>query len=317
MKNTILFIAGLLFIKVNLIAQISPKGWSKSGTGAGSYIMKIKANEGLNNSNALVLEASKENILGSGAVIQTINASNYTGKRIKLSAFIKTENVKEFACLILCSQNNLADFWENTSVYEDKKTFLKGNHNFKKIECYLNVNYNFGNLVLGAMIKGEGKIWLDNFKIEILENLPDSVQIYSKEPQNTEFEDSLVISADSKIGYLIENEQVIFTFQSTQFSETTDGMSGWRQRLKDHKIKKVYVAGDFNNWEPKNKQFLMVEKGNVYELKLPLNELTNNKMYEFKFVINGNKWVEPNNDMINKTQSGNWVGNNNLVLILP
>lgn len=318
MKNTVLLVACLLFSKLTLKAQMLPNAWTKSGTWASSYSMKIKPNEGLNNSNALLLESIGKNIMGSGAIIQTISSSNYVGKRIKLSAYIKTENVNNFACLVLCSQQNVANFWNNdASVSDDKKTFLKGNHTYKKIDCYLNVTDNFGNIVLGAMIKGEGKIWLDRFNLEIIENIKETGNELSKAPQNMEFEDSLSISPINRIGYRIENDYVVFSFNPTQFKETTDGMTGWRKSLSEEKIKKVYVAGNFNNWEPKNKSYLMEEKGNSFELKIPINTLSKNSMYEFKFVINGEKWVEPKPEMVNKTQSGNWVGNNNLILILP
>ena len=317
MKNLFFLGMGMLLLKANASAQILPKAWTKSGTWAGSYTMEIKANEGINESKAIVLESVGKDIYGSGAVIQTINARNYLGKRVKLSAFIRTENVKDFACLILSPQNKIDDFWNNSfNNSEDKKTFLQGSHAFKKIESYLNVSDNAGNLVIGAMIKGEGKIWIDNINLEIIENLPENPQALAKELQNIEFEDSLIIAPNNKIGYRVENDFVIFSFNPTQFEETTDGMTGWRKNMAEENIKQVYLAGDFNNWEPKNKNYLMEKNGDVYELKMPITKFTDKKIHEFKFVINGRKWVEPKPDMINKTQSGSWMGNNNLMIIL-
>jgi hypothetical protein len=317
MKNLFFLSMGMLLLKANVSAQILPKAWTKSGTWAGSYTMEIKANEGLNESKAIVLESVGKDIYGSGAVIQTINARNYLGKRVKLSAFIRTENVKDFACLILSPQNKMDDFWNNSfNNSEDKKTFLQGNHAFKKIESYLNVSDNAGNLVIGAMIKGEGKIWIDNINLEIIENLPENPQALAKELQNIEFEDSLIIASNNKIGYRVENDFLIFSFNPTQFEETTDGMTGWRKNMTEENIKQVYLAGDFNNWSPKNKNYLMEKKGDVYEFKMPITKFTDKKIHEFKFVINGRKWVEPKPDMINKTQSGSWMGNNNLMIIL-
>jgi hypothetical protein len=317
MKNTAILITCLLFSKLNLHAQILPKAWTKSGTWAGSYNIEIKANEGINESKAIILESVGKDIYGSGAVIQTINARNYLGKRVKLSAFIRTENVKDFACLILSPQNKMDDFWNNSfNNSEDKKTYLQGNHDYKKIDSYLNISDNAGNLVIGAMIKGEGKIWIDNISLEIIENLPENPQALSKEPQNIDFEDSLSIAPNSKIGYRVENNFIVFSFNPTQFEETTDGMTGWRKNLTDENINQVYLAGDFNKWAPKNKDYLMEKKGDVYEFKIPITKFTDKKIHEFKFVINGRKWVEPKPDMINKTQSGSWMGNNNLMIIL-
>ncbi len=317
MKNLFFLSMGMLLLKANVSSQILPKAWTKSGTWAGSYNMEVKANEGINNSKALVLESVGKDIYGAGAAIQTINACNYLGKRVKLSAYIKTENVKDFACLVFCPQNKLEDFWNNSfNNNEDKKTYLQGNHGFKKIESYLNVDDYAGNLVIGAMIKGEGKIWIDHIYLEIIENLPEPPQPLFKELQNIDFEDSLNIAPKDKIGYRVENDFVIFSFNPTQFEETTDGMTGWRKNMTEENIKQVYLAGDFNNWEPKNKNYLMEKKGDVYEFKMPITKFTDKKIHEFKFVINGRKWVEPKPNMINKTQSGSWMGNNNLMIIL-
>jgi len=59
----------------------------------------------------------------------------------------------------------------------------------------------------------------------------------------------------------------------------------------------------------------MKEIDKTYELKMPLSAFGNKKISEFKFVINGKKWVEPKPEMMNKTQSGHWIGNYNLMIL--
>ena len=55
---------------------------------------------------------------------------------------------------------------------------------------------------------------------------------------------------------------------------------------------KVYVAGDFNKWEPKKK---LTSKNNngVFRGTMLLDR---QKQYEYKFVINGKWSVDPNCD---------------------
>jgi len=52
----------------------------------------------------------------------------------------------------------------------------------------------------------------------------------------------------------------------------------------------VYVAGDFNNWQPKKK---LINKNNddIYTGTILLDR---QKQYEYKFVINGKWSVDPN-----------------------
>ena len=317
MKKLLLLSLIILLSKLNGISQTLPAAWKKGGNMAGSYSMELKPNEGMNKSNAIVLQSIGKDVWGSGAILQIISTNNYVGKRIKLSAFIKTENVKNYTNLILKLENDRNESWNNTEkLNQEILTQLKGTFEYKKIEAYLNIYNQYENLIIGAELNGDGKIWLDEFNLEIVGNAPEVTSEISKVPLNLEFEDSLIIPTENKIGYKIEGDLLIFQYIPSQFETTTDGMNGWRQQATDIKIKEVHVAGDFNNWEPKNKKYLMKLKDNKYELALPLEMFKDKKIHEFKFVINGKKWVEPKPEMQNKTQSGNWEGNFNLMILL-
>lgn len=283
---------------------------------AGSYLMELKPLEGINNTNAIILQSIEKNIWGSGTITQKISAYNYIGKRVKLSAYIKTENVKNYTCLILKTENETNNGQDNDQQIIEKTIQLTGNFEYKKIEAFLNVYNQNENIIIGALLNGDGKIWLDDFNLEIIGTAPEIITEVNKTPLNLGFEDSLTISNENKVGYIIEGNQLVFQFNAKQFETTTDGMSRWKQKTKDNKIKQVYVAGDFNNWNPKDNKYLMKLKGEIYELPFPIEMFKDKKIHEFKFVINGNKWVEPTPEMQNKTQSGNWEGNFNLLILL-
>ena len=72
--------------------------------------------------------------------------------------------------------------------------------------------------------------------------------------------------------------------------------------------KKASVAGEFNGWNPEANPFRMC-KG-VGSAKV---ELEKGKEYQYKFVINGEKWVhDPEADK----QVGNEFGETNSVVVL-
>ena len=54
----------------------------------------------------------------------------------------------------------------------------------------------------------------------------------------------------------------------------------------------IYVAGDFNNWEPKKKLNDKNKDGNYKGTML----LDRKQQYEYKFIINGKWSVDPNCD---------------------
>ncbi|ALJ01533.1 hypothetical protein DC20_17010 [Rufibacter tibetensis] len=75
-------------------------------------------------------------------------------------------------------------------------------------------------------------------------------------------------------------------------------------RLKGHeKAKAVYVAGDFNNWDPK--ALLMRREGNewVFDVHLPLGK------NRYKFVVDGEWIIDPANKLWeqNEHNTGNSI----------
>ncbi|MCX8525730.1 S41 family peptidase [Chryseobacterium formosus] len=87
---------------------------------------------------------------------------NYAGKKITLSGYIKTENVSDgFAGLWLRIDPDVA--FDNM-----KKTGLKGTNDWKKYEVTLNMSpENTDKIVLGALLVGKGKMWVDNLTVSI------------------------------------------------------------------------------------------------------------------------------------------------------
>jgi len=87
---------------------------------------------------------------------------NYTGKKITLSGYIKTENISDgFAGLWMRIDPDVA--FDNM-----KKVGLQGTNDWKKYEVTLNMSpENTDKIVLGALLVGKGKMWVDNLTVSI------------------------------------------------------------------------------------------------------------------------------------------------------
>ena len=58
-------------------------------------------------------------------------------------------------------------------------------------------------------------------------------------------------------------------------------------------VNEVYLAGDFNDWQPEAKGFhLRKYKGDIWRKKLKLKP----GRYEYRFVVDGQWWCDPEND---------------------
>jgi len=105
---------------------------------------------------------SKENATTFGALSYYIPA-NFIGNKIKLTGYMKTENV---------SSDGYAGLWlrvdPKVAFYNMADQQIKGTTDWQKYEFEL--DFNSGNaqaIVFGGLLTGKGKIWIDDLKVTI------------------------------------------------------------------------------------------------------------------------------------------------------
>lgn len=104
-------------------------------------------------------------------------------------------------------------------------------------------------------------------------------------------------------GYKLENNTIKFVLNSKP-NLVSFGNSGTEVFNHENfeKVKTVNIAGDFNGWNKDAETYKMKKvSADTFELELPIAELLKKgeKKY-FKFVINGENWVEPQFKTTNK-----------------
>ncbi|HEX7869084.1 MAG TPA: S41 family peptidase, partial [Chryseobacterium sp.] len=127
---------------------------------------------------------------------------NYAGKKITLSGYIKTENVSDgFAGLWLRIDPDVA--FDNM-----KKTGLKGTNDWKKYEVTLNMSpENTDKIVLGALLVGKGKMWVDNLTVSIDGKEIKNAKVFQKKLTKVELDKEFDLG--SKISNInLEKENV-------------------------------------------------------------------------------------------------------------
>jgi hypothetical protein len=194
MKNILLFIA-LFLIWMPVFAQDGqmksdaqtktadqklPQGWGKTGTQRDHYdfYTDITVKHGGKASGTLKAKTTAPKD-GFAATIQAIKPDNYRGKRIRLSGYLKTENVSVWSGFWLrldgADPTNLLGFdnMENRPV--------KGTTDWKKYELVLDVPNETELVVFGVTLVGGGQAWIDDLKIEIVGNDAASTGISTAE----------------------------------------------------------------------------------------------------------------------------------------
>ncbi|WP_291131893.1 S41 family peptidase [Flavobacterium sp. UBA7682] len=102
--------------------------------------------------------------------------ANYEGKRIKLSGYLKTENVT----------TGFAGLWMRIDPSIDfdnmQNKGIKGTNDWQKFEITLQMNpQETTQIVLGGLLVGKGKIWIDDLEIHIDRKELKNAKIFEKE----------------------------------------------------------------------------------------------------------------------------------------
>jgi hypothetical protein len=118
----------------------------------------------------------------------------------------------------------------------------------------------------------------------------------------------------TEFGYTAKDDSIQFIFGD----QKTIVIGGLVINLKDrfNEIKAVNVAGDFNNWNPKDAKYVaVIGNDKIFRLTVAKNQIgKKGETRQFKFVINQEHWIEPPKEAINQYRGKD--GNTNLTLKL-
>ncbi len=161
-----------------------PAGWHKSGTVPAKYIMGVVKGAGQKGANAATIKSIGQ-VKGTGTLMQSFDPGKYLGKKVKLTGYIRSENVAEWAGLWL----RIDDSATKKSLAFDNMVNrpIRGTTNWTKCEIVLDVPQTAGNISYGALLHGSGQIWFNNLVFDVVRPVPVA-EARLKEPTNLNFE---------------------------------------------------------------------------------------------------------------------------------
>lgn len=156
----------------------SPALWKLMGNNSAKVFSDF--NEKQQGKASAVIES--EGTEGFRAIMYTL-PNNYAGRKITLSGYLKTENVTDgFAGLWMRIDPEVA--FNNM-----QNVGLKGTNDWKKYEVTLNMSpENTQQIVIGALLSGKGKIWVDDLKVSIDGKDIDNAKIFEKKLTKVELD---------------------------------------------------------------------------------------------------------------------------------
>ena len=142
-------------------------GWFKTGNLPDSYEIDKSTTE-YNGKPVYYLKSIEKIDKGFGTISRGFAPGDYLGKRVRLSGYIKIQDVVNHAAMWMRvdgrDPNNPLAF---DNMY---KRNLKGTNDWKRYEIVLDVSDKAEWIVYGALMNGTGQIWISDFSFEVVGN---------------------------------------------------------------------------------------------------------------------------------------------------
>ena len=166
----ILATAGLFLAKSDLKAQNQKiEGWFLTGSKPGSYKIGLDKTVYKTGGSSAFMESTEKEINGFGTLMQTCLADDYLGKRIKMTAYVKSNDVSGWAGMWLRVDPKERGNPLSFDNMQDRP--IKGTNDWTKCEIILDVPEESGTLNFGVLLNGTGKIWFGNVSFEIVDKI--------------------------------------------------------------------------------------------------------------------------------------------------
>jgi len=179
----------LAIIAISLILNVNHSicqaqahyGWHNAGSHPNDYEMKIVTDVKHDGNGSAIIRSTSESIDGFGTYMQTFKADRYHGKRLKLSAWIKTENVESaHMWMRLDGRENMVGF----DNMDDRP--IEGTTDWKQYSIVLDVPNEIIFIAFGAFIHGTGTLWADDYSFEVVDNNVPTTNMLGEPPEKTE-----------------------------------------------------------------------------------------------------------------------------------
>jgi hypothetical protein len=118
------------------------------------------------------------------------------------------------------------------------------------------------------------------------------------------------------LGCRVSRDTVVFRFQPARYRMVVNGRTSRWMRLSELRVREVTVAGPWNQWSTEAWP-LHAGPGAAWTLRCPLSAVADRDTVPFKFVVNGEWWVQPPPDTPNQINAGMGDTTMNLFFVRP
>jgi hypothetical protein len=142
----------------------APQGWHLAGSNPENYETGVDSEAKRNGFPIAYLKSKPSATEGFGTLMQMFSANKYAGQRIRLSASVKADEVKDWAGLWMRVDVNSKPFALDNMM--DRS--IKGSVDWHEYQVVLDVPKDATAVAFGILVNKSGMVWLNNVKFEIV-----------------------------------------------------------------------------------------------------------------------------------------------------
>jgi hypothetical protein len=143
----------------------APANWILAGSAPASYASGVDTRATHSGRGSGYLKSIAPAIKGFGTLMQISKADDYLGKRVRMSGWVKTANVREGAGLWLRIDGEKGQVLGFDNMMSRP---IKDTTDWARYDIVLDVPAQAKALAYGVLVSGEGQVWLDDLKFEVV-----------------------------------------------------------------------------------------------------------------------------------------------------
>ena len=178
-------VAVMAVCSLTVLAQPSV-GWIKSGSHPADYDMGVDRNSAFTGSSSGFIKSNKPDPQGFGTYMQMFDATEYRGKRLRLSAHVKSEQLEHWAGLWMrVDRDRKPVAFDNM-----QERPIKGTQDWTQHAIVLDVDAKATAVAFGILLSGRGAVWIDDVTFDIVgeDVAVTDLQRLGGSPRNLDFE---------------------------------------------------------------------------------------------------------------------------------
>src|SRR5262249_14237172 len=166
-----------------------PNGWIRAGSAPKDYDMGTDSSAAHTGKTSGYLKSKTDQTTGFGTLMQQCKADRFHGKRVRMSAWVKSENVSDWAGMWM-----RVDGPDHMLAFDNMQGRpIKGTGSWTKYDIVLDVAPDAKDIAFGVLLSGDGEVWLDDFSFEVVDKkvpltAPGSTAAVADNPVNPDLQ---------------------------------------------------------------------------------------------------------------------------------